>query len=137
VNDAYNANPTSTAAALRAARTMAGDGRLLAVLGEMAELGAFAAEEHDRIGAMLATLDVDELVVVGPWGRAMADAAVRGGLAPERVHACADPEEAERMARSLMRPGDLVLVKASRVVGLRRVAESLRGPAGVAEVSEP
>ena len=137
VNDAYNANPTSTAAALRAARTMAGDGRWLAVLGEMAELGPFAPAEHDRIGALLARLGVDELVVVGPWGRAMADAAERGGLAPERVHACAGPEEAERVARSLMRPGDLILVKASRVVGLRRVAESLRGPAGVAEVSEP
>jgi UDP-N-acetylmuramoyl-tripeptide--D-alanyl-D-alanine ligase len=137
VNDAYNANPTSTAAALRAARTMAGDGRLLALLGEMAELGAFAADEHDRIGAMLARLGVDELIVVGPWGKAMADAAERGGLAPERVHASADPDEAERTARSLMRPGDLVLVKASRVVGLRRVAESLRGPAGVAEVSGP
>jgi UDP-N-acetylmuramyl pentapeptide synthase len=67
----------------------------------------------------------------------MADAAERGGLAPERVHPCSGPEEAERVARSLMRPGDLILVKASRVVGLRRVAESLRGPAGVAEVSEP
>ena len=54
VNDAYNANPTSMAAALRAARAMAGDGRWLAVLGEMAELGPFADEEHARVGEQLA-----------------------------------------------------------------------------------
>jgi UDP-N-acetylmuramoyl-tripeptide--D-alanyl-D-alanine ligase len=136
VNDAYNANPTSTAAALRAARTMAGDGRWVAVLGEMAELGRFAAAEHERIGELLAGLDVSELVVVGPWGEAMATAAVGAGLPAGRVHATADPSEAEAVVRSIMRPGDVVLIKASRVVGLRRIAEELGGPA-VQEVSGP
>jgi UDP-N-acetylmuramoyl-tripeptide--D-alanyl-D-alanine ligase len=136
VNDAYNANPTSTAAALRAARTMAGDGRWVAVLGEMAELGPFAAAEHERIGELLAGLDVGELVVVGPWGEAMATAAVGAGLPAGRVHPTADPSEAEAVVRSIMRPGDVVLIKASRVVGLRRIAEELGGPA-VQEVSGP
>jgi UDP-N-acetylmuramoyl-tripeptide--D-alanyl-D-alanine ligase len=135
VNDAYNANPTSMAAALRAARGMAADGRWLAVLGEMAELGPFAAAEHDQVGELLARLDVGELVAVGHWGEAMASAAVDAGLAPQRVHATAGPAEAERVIRSLMRPGDVVLVKASRVVGLRRLADALGRPAGVVEGS--
>jgi UDP-N-acetylmuramoyl-tripeptide--D-alanyl-D-alanine ligase len=134
VNDAYNANPTSMAAALRATRAMAGDGRWVAVLGEMAELGPFADEEHARIGEQLAALGVDELVAVGPWGAAIGTAAVRAGLRADRVHAADDPAEAERVVRSLMRAGDVVLVKASRVVGLRRIGEALGRPA-VAEGS--
>jgi UDP-N-acetylmuramoyl-tripeptide--D-alanyl-D-alanine ligase len=129
VNDAYNANPTSMSAALRAASAMAGDGRWLALLGEMAELGPFADEEHARVGAQLARLRVDELVAVGPWGAAIGTAAVGSGLAADRVHHAADPAEAERIIRSLMRPGDVVLVKASRVVGLRKVGEALSRPA--------
>ena len=65
VNDAYNANPASMAAALRSARWMAGDGRCIAVLGTMAELGPISAEEHDRVGELLARLRVDFLVAVG------------------------------------------------------------------------
>jgi UDP-N-acetylmuramoyl-tripeptide--D-alanyl-D-alanine ligase len=129
VNDAYNANPTSMAAALRAARTLAGDGRWLAVLGEMAELGPFGAEEHARVGEQLAALGVDELVAVGPWGEAIGTAAVGAGLDAGRVHPAADPAEAERVVRSLMLPGDVVLVKASRVVKLRKVGEALTRPA--------
>jgi UDP-N-acetylmuramoyl-tripeptide--D-alanyl-D-alanine ligase len=135
VNDAYNANPTSMAAALTAVSGMAGDGRWLAVLGEMAELGPFAVEEHARTGARLAALGVDELVAVGPWGAAIGAAAVRAGVPADRVHPAADPAEAERVTRSLMRPGDVVLVKASRVVGLRKVGESLSRAAGVMEGS--
>jgi UDP-N-acetylmuramoyl-tripeptide--D-alanyl-D-alanine ligase len=102
----------------------------------MAELGPFAAAEHERIGELLAGLDVGELVVVGPWGEAMASAAVGAGLPAGRVHPTADPAEAEGVVRSIMRPGDVVLVKASRVVGLRRVAEGLGQPA-VREASGP
>ena len=104
---------------------MAGTGRWVAVLGEMAELGPFATAEHDLIGELLARLDVGELVAVGPWGEAMASAAVEAGLPPQRVHAAAGAAEAERVVRSLLRPGDVVLVKASRVVGLRRLADAL------------
>jgi UDP-N-acetylmuramoyl-tripeptide--D-alanyl-D-alanine ligase len=135
VNDAYNANPTSMAAALHASRAMAGNGRWLAVLGEMAELGPFADEEHARVGRQLAALDADGLVAVGPWGAAIGTAAVRAGLPADRVHPATDPAEAERVIRSLMRSGDVVLVKASRVVGLRKVGEALSRAAGVMEGS--
>jgi UDP-N-acetylmuramoyl-tripeptide--D-alanyl-D-alanine ligase len=125
VDDSYNANPTSMAAALKAARWMAGDGRCIAVLGPMAELGPISAQEHQRVGELVARLGVEELVAVGPEGRLIARGAEREGVEPDRIHLCEGAEEAAAVARSLARPGDLVLVKASRVVGLERVARAL------------
>src|SRR6186997_435880 len=72
VNDAYNANPESVAAALKTGRWMAGDGRLIAVLGQMAELGVIAAEEHERIGELAARLHVDRLITIGPEAKTIA-----------------------------------------------------------------
>ena len=94
VNDAYNANPTSMAAALKAARWIAGDGRCVAVLGEMAELGLIAAEEHERIGELVARLGVEKLIVVGPTARRIAAGAVREGVEPDRVHTVDSVDEA-------------------------------------------
>src|SRR5207248_5051421 len=81
INDAYNANPTSMAAALQTARWLARNRRLVAVLGHMAELGPIAAEEHARVGALAARMQVDRLITVGPEARAIEHAAVREGLA--------------------------------------------------------
>ena len=125
VNDAYNANPASMAAALRAARWMAGDGRCIAVLGEMAELGAMAAREHDRAGELVARLGIDDLVVVGDRARPIASGAAREGVEASHIAVCGTVEEAIDAVRTLARPGDVVLVKGSRVAGLERVAESL------------
>jgi UDP-N-acetylmuramoyl-tripeptide--D-alanyl-D-alanine ligase len=126
LNDAYNANPESTAAALRTARWMAGDGRLLAVLGEMAELGAISEEEHDRIGELSARIRVDRLVTVGEPARAIARAALREGMSPDDVVAYDDVDEAIDAVRGSARPGDVILCKGSRVAGLEAVAEALR-----------
>jgi UDP-N-acetylmuramoyl-tripeptide--D-alanyl-D-alanine ligase len=126
VNDAYNANPESTAAALRTSRWMAGDGRLVAVLGEMAELGSISREEHERVGELAARVRVDRLITVGEAARAIARAAVREGIEPEAVASHDDPAEALEELRRLVRPGDLVLCKGSRVAGLDTFAEALR-----------
>jgi UDP-N-acetylmuramoyl-tripeptide--D-alanyl-D-alanine ligase len=126
LNDAYNANPESTAAALRTARWMAGDGRLLAVLGEMAELGAISEEEHDRIGELSARIRVDRLVTVGEPAHAIARAALREGMSPDDVAAYDDVDEAIDDVRGSARPGDVILCKGSRVAGLEAVAEALR-----------
>jgi UDP-N-acetylmuramoyl-tripeptide--D-alanyl-D-alanine ligase len=125
LNDAYNANPTSMAAALKAARWMAGDGRCVAVLGHMAELGSIAEAEHDRVGEVVARLGIDELVTIGPEARRIAASAQREGVEPDRIHMCDDVSEAIEALRSLVRPGDLVLVKASRVARLERIVEAL------------
>ena len=126
LNDAYNANPESTAAALRTARWIAGDGRLLAVLGEMAELGPIAADEHDRVGELAARVRVDRLVTVGDAARAIARAAIREGMDPSDVVSYGSAEEASADVRGTAGPGDLVLCKGSRVAGLEAVAEALR-----------
>jgi len=126
VNDAYNANPTSMAAALRTVRWMAGGGRCIAVLGHMAELGPIEEEEHERAGQLVARLGIDALVTVGKEARSMAMAAGRAGLAPDHLVMCGDVDEAAEAVLSMVRPGDLVLVKASRVARLERVADALR-----------
>jgi UDP-N-acetylmuramoyl-tripeptide--D-alanyl-D-alanine ligase len=125
LNDAYNANPASMAAALKAARWMSRGRRCVAVLGEMAELGDAATEEHDRLGDLVARLGIEELVTVGEVGRVIARGAVREGIEPEHVRECADAAEALAAVRELLRPGDVVVVKASRVAGLERVALGL------------
>jgi UDP-N-acetylmuramoyl-tripeptide--D-alanyl-D-alanine ligase len=102
LNDAYNANPASMSAALKAARWMSRGGRCIAVLGHMAELGAVSLEEHERVGEVVARLGIERLVVVGT------------------------PAEALSEVRAHARSGDLVVVKGSRVVGLEWLAEALR-----------
>jgi len=126
VNDAYNANPDSMAAGLRAARWMARTGRLAAVLGHMAELGPIALEEHERLGELVVRIGVDRLVTVGEQAAVIARAAVREGALPEDVAAYDSADDAARDVRSWARPGDVVLVKGSRIAGLERVAEALR-----------
>ncbi len=126
VNDAYNANPESMAAALRAARWMAREGRLIAVLGTMAELGPIADEEHERIGELAARIRVDRLITVGPSARSIAEAGLREGVEPENVAAYDDPDQVLDDVRRSARPGDVVLFKGSRVAGLERLAEALR-----------
>jgi UDP-N-acetylmuramoyl-tripeptide--D-alanyl-D-alanine ligase len=126
VNDAYNANPTSMAAALKTARWIAGDRRCVAVLGEMAELGPVSAAEHERAGELVARLGIDELVVVGAGARPIATGAGREGVEPDHIRVCDTAEEAVDAVRNMIHPGDVVLVKASRVAGLERVAEAIR-----------
>src|SRR6185369_8615923 len=82
INDAYNANPTSMAAAIKAARWIARKARLAAVLGTMRELGAISLEEHEKIGELVARLGVERLITVGTEAEPIAMAAVREGLEP-------------------------------------------------------
>jgi UDP-N-acetylmuramoyl-tripeptide--D-alanyl-D-alanine ligase len=126
VNDAYNANPESTALALKTARWMARRGRLAAVLGHMAELGPVAFEEHERLGELVVRMGVDRLITLGEPARAIARAAVREGQLPEDVASYDVPEEAAADVRSWARRGDVVILKGSRVAGVERVAGLLR-----------
>ena len=126
LNDSYNANPASMAAALKAARWMAGPSACVAVLGAMAELGVASDVEHERVGELAARLGIDRVVVVGEGARLIAAGAVREGVEPDRVIRTNTPEEAADAVRRVARPGDLVLIKGSRAAGLERVAEALR-----------
>jgi UDP-N-acetylmuramoyl-tripeptide--D-alanyl-D-alanine ligase len=126
IDDAYNANPASTAAALRALAHVATGGKRVAVLGEMLELGDHAGAEHAQIGALAADLGIDVLVAVGAGTAALAAAARETPTPVPRVITVADAETALRATREIVGADDAVLVKGSRRVGLERVAEGLR-----------
>jgi UDP-N-acetylmuramoyl-tripeptide--D-alanyl-D-alanine ligase len=127
VNDAYNANPESTAAALRTVAAMATGRRSWAVLGEMLELGEASSAQHAAVGRLAAELGVDHLVVVGAGARAVADGALDDDGWTGTVLQVDDVDSATEVVREGVRPGDVVLVKASRSVGLDRVATALAG----------
>jgi UDP-N-acetylmuramoyl-tripeptide--D-alanyl-D-alanine ligase len=118
INDAYNANPVSMRAALAYLVERAGDRRRVAILGDMAELGRTGPEYHREVGAAAAELGVDELLAVGELARGY----LEGGVSGRWV---ANVHDALRQVDELVRPGDAVLVKASRAVGLEAVADAL------------
>jgi len=127
VNDAYNANPESVRAALKSLAAMAAGRRTWAVLGEMRELGDASVEEHDAIGRLAVRLDISRLVCVGQGTRVMhLGASNEGAWGEESIHV-ADVDEAIDLMRQQVRPGDVVLVKASRAIGLERIADALLG----------
>ncbi|MFC7624017.1 UDP-N-acetylmuramoyl-tripeptide--D-alanyl-D-alanine ligase [Microlunatus sp. GCM10028923] len=141
VNDAYNANPESMRAAIDALTELAAgraqqwpDARVWAVLGDMLELGDSADSEHRAIGRYAAQRGVQRLIGVGEYGPVFVGAARKAGLAD--ATAATDAEEAVRLVEA--RPGDTVLVKASRGLALDTVAEAiLTGQPAPAEGSHP
>ncbi|WP_072313297.1 UDP-N-acetylmuramoyl-tripeptide--D-alanyl-D-alanine ligase [Agrococcus sp. Marseille-P2731] len=129
INDAYNASPDSTAAALRslAHMTRQASRRSIAVLGEMAELGPHAVEEHDRLGRLAVRVRIDRLVVVGIGARAIHDAAELESSFGQHTTWVATADEAEALLRSELVEGDVVLFKSSNVSGLQALAERIGG----------
>ncbi|GGO81793.1 UDP-N-acetylmuramoyl-tripeptide--D-alanyl-D-alanine ligase [Wenjunlia tyrosinilytica] len=126
VNDAYNANPDSMRAALRALAAMGAGRRTWAVLGEMAELGDESLAEHDAVGRLAVRLNVTKLVAVGGRAAAWLDMGAKNeGSWGEESVLVSDTDTAIDLLRAQVRPGDVVLVKASRSVGLERVADAL------------
>ncbi|MEN3319626.1 MAG: UDP-N-acetylmuramoyl-tripeptide--D-alanyl-D-alanine ligase [Mycobacterium sp.] len=131
INDAYNANPDSMRAGLKALAAIAREApegrRSWAVLGEMAELGDDAISEHDRIGRLAVRLDVSRLIVVGT-GRpmsAMHHGAVMEGSWGSESTMVADADAALALLRAELQAGDVVLVKASNAAGLGALADAL------------
>ncbi|MFE7837299.1 UDP-N-acetylmuramoyl-tripeptide--D-alanyl-D-alanine ligase [Streptomyces sp. NPDC057474] len=128
VNDAYNANPHSMRSSLTALATMARghDQRAIAVLGQMNELGDDARTAHEEIGRHAAALDLDQVIAVGGeeagWIQTAASAA---GASANHLP---DQETALQLLHSILRPGDVVLVKASRGVRLEQLADALLQP---------
>ena len=124
LDDSYNANADSALAALQTLRDLPTHGRRLAVLGDMAELGQHSAAAHTEIGRRAAELNIHHLLAVGRWAPQTAAGARAGGL--DGVSEYADVAEAAAALRRIAVPGDLVLLKASRAVGLERLADILR-----------
>ena len=126
IDDSYNANPDSVRAALKSLATIAGrDRRSVAVLGEMLELGPGGRAAHESIGLMIVRLNIALTVVVGAGAHAIADGAVREGSWGDEVAFADDIEAAQEYLETELRPGDVVLVKASYGAGLWRLGDRL------------
>ncbi|MFB8290654.1 UDP-N-acetylmuramoyl-tripeptide--D-alanyl-D-alanine ligase [Kitasatospora purpeofusca] len=123
IDDAYNANPDSMAAALRAVAAMRGGRRTVAVLGEMRELGPASAAEHRTVGALAAELGTDLVVAIGDGDAEHTAAGARDGGA--ETHLVGDRQSAARLLEDLLRPGDLVVVKASLSAELQELVKDL------------
>jgi UDP-N-acetylmuramoyl-tripeptide--D-alanyl-D-alanine ligase len=126
LDDTYNANPASVLAALDllADVELQGEGRKVAVLGDMAELGEYAPEAHRTVGVRAAEV-CDLLFTVGPASAETAAGAVRAGLEPRAVRELATAEEALHELRGALREGDAVLLKGSRAMALDKLAAAL------------
>jgi len=133
IDDSYNANPDSMKAALRTLVELDADGRRVAVLGQMSELGEESERGHREVGEAAAAFGIDELIAVGATGATMARAAHQAGL--QKSTAVAEPEEAAGLLRETASPGDLILVKGSRSARMERVLEAFSKRQSTAEVT--
>jgi UDP-N-acetylmuramoyl-tripeptide--D-alanyl-D-alanine ligase len=124
LDDAYNANADSTVAALETLCDLPLQGRRVAVLGDMAELGAHSEAAHAEIGRRAAELGIGQLFAIGKMAPVIAAAARGAGLS--RVLEFADVEAARNAVKNFLKTGDVVLLKASRASRLERIAETLK-----------
>jgi UDP-N-acetylmuramoyl-tripeptide--D-alanyl-D-alanine ligase len=131
MDDCYNANPTSMAVALgTVAGSLGGSGRAFAILGDMLEIGDEAQAAHAGVGTRAAHLGYAGLATVGELAAHIAQAAQAAGIAAERVVATTDPVAAAAAVAQWSKPGDWILVKASRGMRLERALEALTSKLG-------
>jgi len=124
IDDTYNASPLSVEEALNTLFGLSAR-RKIAVLGDMLELGKYSVEAHESIGRLVSSM-VDILVCVGPRAKFIAEAAKANGLAENKVLSFDTAAEAGLAVQDLMKEGDLILVKASRAVGLEKIVEEIK-----------
>ncbi len=126
VNDCYNASPASMEAAISVLCAQAAS-RRIAVLGDMLEMGKFAYQAHKNVGSFVHTSGIDELVTVGEHGRSIGEGAFECGMDSACIHSFDTNDEAIRCLSEMIRPGDAVLVKASRGMHFETIAGFLTG----------
>ncbi|MDD2421640.1 MAG: UDP-N-acetylmuramoyl-tripeptide--D-alanyl-D-alanine ligase [Heliobacteriaceae bacterium] len=126
INDAYNANPAAMEAALTTLAGLAGLHRKVAVLGEMYELGFLAVDSHEQVGKQVAESGYDLLVAIGNLAAHCVDGALKAGMNRENIMWTPDVETAVKVLPGLLRPGDYILVKASRGMHLERLVMALK-----------
>ncbi|NLM26411.1 MAG: UDP-N-acetylmuramoyl-tripeptide--D-alanyl-D-alanine ligase [Firmicutes bacterium] len=124
INDAYNASPASMAAALDTVKSMASEGRKVAILGDMFELGSVAEQAHQELGR-LASQACDYLIYVGSYAALVKKGAEDEGLSPADIHIYSQVSDLIQNLEKLIADQDLVLVKASRGMALEQVVDAL------------
>jgi UDP-N-acetylmuramoyl-tripeptide--D-alanyl-D-alanine ligase len=122
IDDSYNANPDSMRAALRTLVELDADGKRIAVLGEMKELGSASELAHREVGETAATFRIDQLITIGDMAEGIAQGARAGGL--EKTSAVRSTREAAELLGEIAQPGDLILVKGSRSARTEQVIEA-------------
>ncbi|NPV60276.1 MAG: UDP-N-acetylmuramoyl-tripeptide--D-alanyl-D-alanine ligase [Actinobacteria bacterium] len=123
INDAYNANPVSMRSALMALGDISRERRAIAVLGDMGELGPVSEKAHEELGRMAVEYGTDILITVGKKTRLTAKVACAAGLPKGSVFATDGVDKAAEILRAIVEPGDVVLIKGSRFLGLEKLAE--------------
>ena len=124
IDDSYNASPLSVREALEILKSLEAK-RKIAVLGDMLELGEFSIEEHQKIGKIAGQV-ADVLVAVGPRAKFLAQAAEKEGLPKNKIFVFETANDACEKIDDLIKEGDLILIKASRGIGLDKVVERVR-----------
>src|SRR6266404_4384470 len=134
LDDSYNANPDSMKAALRTLVGLDTEGKRIAVLGEMRELGRESERGHREVGEAAATLGVDQLITIGDAAELIAEGARTAGL--DKVSSAQSTSEAAKLLSEMVEPGDLVLIKGSRAARTEEVIEQF-GSQNSAFVTSP
>jgi UDP-N-acetylmuramoyl-tripeptide--D-alanyl-D-alanine ligase len=129
LDDSYNANPDSMKAALRTLVELDAEGQRIAVLGEMRELGDKSERGHREVGETAAALKIDHLIAIGNVAATIAESAKQAGL--ENSSTVASTAEAAELLAELAVPGDLVLIKGSRLARTEQVIEAFRNSRSV------
>lgn len=131
IDDTYNANPNSMQVALQILADAAGEGRHIAVLGDMLELGSAAPALHEALGTNVAHSGVQYLITLGPLGHHTAHGACQAGLAASRIHTTMMPQEALSILTSIMQPHDVILFKGSRGMAMEHLVRALATEEGI------
>jgi UDP-N-acetylmuramoyl-tripeptide--D-alanyl-D-alanine ligase len=126
IDDSYNASPQSMAATFDVLVQVGGARRRILVLGEMRELGSRSPEFHRQVGQRAAELAPAFLLAVGPQGRSYLEGAAAAGLPAAAMAHVEAPEDAVPILRRILQPGDALVVKGSRAIGMERVVEAVR-----------
>jgi len=124
IDDTYNSSPVALREALLALGRVETSGRRVAILGDMLELGKYSEEEHHKAG-LLAGETVDLLITVGTRAREIADGALDAELSDEAIIQFDDAREAEGPLESLLKDGDIILVKGSQSMRIERLVEDI------------
>jgi UDP-N-acetylmuramoyl-tripeptide--D-alanyl-D-alanine ligase len=125
INDAYNANPHSMGLALETLVEAKGEGRAIAVLGDMLELGNFTKEAHEQLGEKVSELSIDFLLALGEEAPIVVESAIRHGFPLERVRVVESHSEAISILKQMIQNGDWILVKGSRRMAMEKIVEGL------------
>lgn len=125
IDDTYNANPRSMEAALRTSAALPGRGALVAILGDMLELGVRAVEYHEMAGCLAAECGYDHLFALGRWAEALSSGARAGGMEAEKIHLCDSRQEIIETIGKTLKPEDRILVKGSRGMAMELISDTI------------